>query len=188
MEASTLSSGKFIVRMTKVLHSALKREAAAADCSLNELCVNRLRLPSGLESLPSHLADAIGNLTDIAGPSLLGIVVFGSWARQDHNAASDIDVLVVLKPSTKITRDLYRIWEHREPADSKVEPHFVTLPDLNERVTGLWAEVSLDGLVIFDGHLRVQRYLQYARHLIRSGKLVAKRLHGQNYWVHEGVA
>ena len=83
-----------------------------------------------------------------------------------------------------INRELYRRWEAVSLAEDRVEPHFVTLPGLDERVSGLWAEVSLDGLIICDRGFAVQRYLRHVRQLIADGRLVPKRMHGQNYWVH----
>ena len=183
-----MTSGKFIVRIPKPLHLALKLEATRRGCSQNDLCVSRLALPSAVEALPSHIAKPVHFLAELAGARLAGIVLFGSWARGDNTDASDIDILVILEAGTKISRDLYRDWEAWDSADAQIEPHFVALPTLEERVSGLWAEVSLDGIIVFDRDLTVHRYLQHVRHLIAAGKLTAKRAHGQNYWVHTGVA
>jgi predicted nucleotidyltransferase len=183
-----MPSGKFIVRLEQTQHASLQRAAKERDCSLNDLCVQRLTLPSGLEFLPPELAVAAQQLEEIGGRSLVGIVLFGSWARREANDLSDVDILVVLDDAKKITRALYRSWEAKENPGTKVEPHFVALPAAEDRVSGLWAEISLDGLLITDRRFAIQRYLQGVRHLIASGRLVAKKVHGQNYWIHTEVA
>ena len=183
-----MASGKFLVRLTPSLHTRLKARALALDVSLNDLCSNRLALAGPLESLPARLVGAIGDLGEIAGERLIGLFAFGSWARQDTHDLSDIDILVVLEPGTVVTREYYRRWEENAPENTRIEPHFVTLPHIQARVSGLWAEVSLDGIVIADTNGIVQKYLGRVRHLIASGRLVAKRIHGQNYWIHVEVA
>ena len=183
-----MPSGKFIVRLSPESHTRLKNAARTRGRSLNDLCVSRLSLPSPHESLPPELATAVSDIVAIAENDLLGIVAFGSWARQDTSDLSDIDILVVLQPAAAVNRDLYRRWEKVAPAGTRVEPHFVALPKLNERISGLWAEVSIDGLVMVDPDLMVQRHLQHVRQYIAAGRLVAKRVHGQNYWIHVEVA
>lgn len=179
-----MTSGNFLVRVDPDLHRALKRTADFENLSLNELCGLRLALPGALEGLPDSLRLAVPKLAHIASQHLLGLAIFGSWARGDATQASDIDVLVILDDGAKITRELYRKWERLAPKESLVEPHFAVLPSVGERVTGLWAELALDGCILADRSFVVHRYLNHVRHLIADGKLAQRRAHGQNYWVH----
>lgn len=183
-----MTSGKFIVRIPTSLHASLKKEAEVQAISLNDLCIKRLSETSFAEALPLDIATAVGFLTSMCQQQLVGIVIFGSWARGDANALSDVDILVVLSQKSKITRDLYRKWENCFSEPTRIEPHFARLPDLHERVSGLWAEIAMDGLILSDRRLKLHHYLTHIRHLIAAGKIVAKRSHGQNYWVHTGVA
>ncbi|HEX6694890.1 MAG TPA: hypothetical protein VF035_09360 [Longimicrobiales bacterium] len=63
-----------------------------------------------------------------------------------------------------------------------VEPHFVRLPGEDDRVTGLWAEVAVEGAVIFDPALRLSRWLGRVRRAIGDGRMVRRSAHGQPYW------
>jgi predicted nucleotidyltransferase len=115
-------------------------------------------------------------------------VAFGSWARSEEREESDVDVLVVLEPSTKITRALYRGWDS-DPVEwesRQVEPHLVHLPEEGARITGLWAEVAVEGIVLFDRDLSVSKRLVDIRREIAAGRMVRREAHGQPYWV--GVA
>jgi len=67
----------------------------------------------------------------------------------------------------------------------EVTPHFVHLPSGSERISGLWAEVALDGLVLFERELAVSRYLADVRRRILHGELSYRVAGGQSYWVRE---
>ncbi|NDC24655.1 MAG: hypothetical protein EBZ49_11095, partial [Proteobacteria bacterium] len=58
-------------------------------------------------------------------------------------------------------------------------------PDLKQAVTGLWAEVSIDGIILFERNYKIRHYLFKVRQAIANGLLRRERSHGQNYWVHE---
>lgn len=131
---------------------------------------------------------AVERAAEVVGGSLVGVVVYGSWARGEAMETSDVDVLVVVAPSTPITRGLYRKWD-QEPVrweGRRVEPHFVHLPVPGQGPTGTWAEVALDGIVLFDGDLRVSQRLVEFRKMILDGSMERREIHGQPYWVREG--
>ena len=76
------------------------------------------------------LAPAFSLARSVCGENLIGIGVFGSWARGDVTDGSDIDLLIVVEDCLALTRELYRRWD-RSPveADGKeVQPFFVHLP------------------------------------------------------------
>lgn len=84
-----------------------------------------------------------------------------------------------------ITRALYHAWD-ASPLhwnSLPVEPHFVHLPDQPGRIAGTWAEVALDGVVLFERAVVVSRLLVKLRRKIVAGQLVQRRVHGQTYWV-----
>ena len=117
-----------------------------------------------------------------------GVVAFGSWARDELVEGSDVDLLIVLDPERRIDRSLYRAWD-RFPlawAGYSIEPHFVHLPEEGRRITGLWAEVSIDGIVLFDAELSLSRRMAEIRRRIASGEVVRRWEGGHPYWV--GVA
>ncbi len=175
-------SGRFVLRLDPGLHAALKAAARERGVSLNDYCARRLAAPPGLDA-PDDATRAVAHATRLFGGALLGIVVFGSWARGDAAADSDVDLLVVLDEGRPLTRDLYRHWDET-PASwggRPVEPHFVHLPQAG-RVSGVWAEAALDGIVVFDRGYTVSRRLAGIRHDIVARRLVRRLVHGQPYW------
>jgi predicted nucleotidyltransferase len=172
------------LRLAPGLHAALRRAAAAAGISLNDYCVRRLSSPGGDAAALTGAAQTVQRAAGLLGSGLMGVVVFGSWARGEAAAGSDVDVLIAADRDVALTRGLYRtwdeeavVWDHRV-----VEPHFVHLPESEDRVTGIWAEVAVDGLVLFERGLRVSRYLARVRRDILEGRLVRRVVHGQPYW------
>lgn len=116
--------------------------------------------------------------------SVLGVVVFGSWARDEMWGSSDIDLLIVLADDTKIERELYRRWD-KEPlawAGHLIEPHFVNLPGQDQRISGFWAEIATDGIILFEHGQRVSSHLATVRSQIAAGHLRRGSTHGHGYW------
>ncbi len=182
-------SGKFVLRMPPALHAELKNAAREARMSLNEYCAFRLSTFPQQEN--SQLVRLILEKTAaIVGSDLAGLVLFGSWARGDHHANSDIDILVVIKESITLSPRLYRQWDESPLRYNEhvVEPQFVHLPPTNKVVGGIWAEAALDGVVIVEHDLTISRKLMEIRKNIAEGRLERKSVQGHNYWVVKGVA
>jgi predicted nucleotidyltransferase len=181
-----LPSGRFLLRIDPNLHSALRAAADQAGLSLNEYCARKLG--SGGVGLADPGWQAVERAAAVLGGALMGVAVYGSWARGEPMENSDVDVLVVVDPSTPITRGLYRRWDE-EPVrweERSVEPHFVHLPSPGQLPTGTWAEVALDGIVLFDRNLVLSRRLVELRKRILDGSMERREIHGQPYWVRGG--
>jgi hypothetical protein len=180
--APSKASGRFLLRLDPSLHENLQLAAKQAGLSLNEYCSQALAQPRGPGELQPG-AELVQRALGIHGPDLVGVVVFGSWARGEAGPGSDVDVLIVLEPTHALTRSVYRAWDERTTTwgDHTVEPHVVQLAE--HSVAGsVWAEVALDGLVLFERDLRVSRQLARIRRDIAAGKLVRRSVHGQPYW------
>lgn len=176
-------SGRFVLRLDPRLHDVLRRAAAEAGLSLNEYCVRKLYSAGPGVSDPGWQAVERATATVEAG--LVGVVVYGSWARGEAASGSDVDVLIVVDREVPVVRGLYRQWDE-EPVSwggRRVEPHFVHLPVPGETPSGTWAEVAVDGIVLFDRDLTVSRRLVELRSLIAEGGLVRREAHGQPYWM-----
>jgi predicted nucleotidyltransferase len=132
--------------------------------------------------------EAVTRAAQVVGDGLLGVVAFGSWARREMAEWSDVDLLIVLERDRKIDRGLYRSWDEAPVYwdGHLLEPHFVHLPESGSRLSGLWAEVAVDGVVLFERDMQVSRRLAEFRREVASGRVHRRRSHGQSYWV--GVA
>lgn len=182
MKAIETASGRFVLRLPPTLHAALRDAARRAGLSLNEYCVRALSAPGVDPAGPG--AEIAAQATAHFGPDLVGVVLYGSWARGEATGASDIDALVVLDPSRPITRALYRAWD-RTPlahAGHPIEVHIVGLPEPGGAPGTVWLEAALDGVVVLDRDGRIARHLGRVRHDIATGARVRRQAHGQPYW------
>ena len=139
--------------------------------------------PSSDDPEASALIDRAARLL---GESLVGVVAFGSWVRDESRAASDFDVLLIAEERVPITRELYQRWDG-EPAlrwrGHEVEPHFVHLPREGAVPSGTWAEVATDGVVLLERGRTVSERLADIRRMISAGRISRRFIHGQPYWV-----
>ena len=177
-------SGRFVLRLDPGLHAELHREAAMRGISLNAHCVQRLAVPAGLSPGLEGAADTVRRAGELMGESLVGIVVFGSWARGETADTSDVDMLIVVDGVIPITRALYRRWDEEPVAWSgrPVDPHFVHLPPERRAPSGLWAEVAIDGIVLHDPRFRLFPRLAAVRRALAEGRLRRRTVHGTGYW------
>ena len=180
------ASGRFVLRIEPSLHAALREAARAAGTSLNDYCARKLSFPASLPAGPA--VAAVTRAAAVVGDVLLGVVAFGSWARREMGERSDVDLLVIVESGREIDRGLYRSWDQAPLYwdGHLLEPHFVHLPESGGRLSGLWAEVAVDGVVLFDRDMNVSKRLVEFRREIASGRIHRRSSHGQSYWV--GVA
>ena len=177
-----LPSGRFVLRVPPTVHDALRDAAQRAGLSLNEYCVRALTATGPDPTGPG--ASVAARAIEAFGTDVVGVVLYGSWARGEATAASDIDVLVALEPTRPIARALYRDWD-REPLDHDghaVEVHFVALPAADAEPGPVWLEAAVDGVVVFDRDHRIARHLGRVRGALASGAVERRSAHGQPYW------
>lgn len=182
-----LPSGRFVLRIEPELHAVLKEAAREAGLSLNDYCTRKLIAPGANVAGPG--AEVLERAASRFGPSLVGVVAYGSWVRGEAADGSDVDVLVVVDATVEVVRELYRAWDE-EPLwweGRPVEVHFVRLPEAAEPLSGLWAEAALDGVVHFERGLVVSRRLASMRRRLVAGDITRRRVHGQPYWVEGGA-
>lgn len=179
------ASGTFVLRVKPQLHGLLREDALATGTSLNDWCSRTLAAPGagGLDDA----ADVVLALRSRLKDDLLGVIVYGSFARGELAAGSDVDLLVVVAKNVPITRAFYREWEGKVPTwqGRDVDLHFVHLPNPAERVSGSWAEAAVCGIVLYERDLAVSRRLIEIRGRIAAGELVRRMAQGQPYWVYE---
>ncbi len=188
-------SGKFIVRVSPSLHGLLKRASQKQGVSLNQFCSDSLcRAVKGVspqEDLASfglpigRLLRAIGE----GGYPLIGVLLFGSVSRGEATESSDIDVLLVLPPSVAPTREQYAVWDQKvesflkEISLGRFSPQFVSLPESVEEAGGIWFEVALEGILLWEESTRVASFLAQLRKSMAQGEVIREISHGHPFWV-----
>src|SRR5262245_20242709 len=122
-------SGRFLLRLTPGLHAALRRCAREAGLSLNDYCARKLATSNGFLDEAGGAAAIVNRAAELFAQELVGVFLFGSWARAEAVTTSDVDVLIIVEPGAPIRRDLYRRWDERPLKWDvrEVEPHFVRL-------------------------------------------------------------
>jgi hypothetical protein len=137
--------------------------------------------------IPEFLSAIVQRWPDV----LVGLILFGSAARGDATEDSDIDLLLVMKPEVNIARGLYRLWDFfcNEPIASRdyprISPHFVHLPGSVRDAGGLWYEIAIDGIVLWESDPGVSRFLRSVREAMGQGKIRRRTVHGSPYWIKE---
>src|SRR5690606_13998698 len=84
--------------------------------------LSTLEVPGTQDKLP------LSQLRKQLIPKLVGVVLFGSVARAESHADSDVDLLLVFEAGTQIQREFYKTWDEIVPFDSRLSPQFVSLP------------------------------------------------------------
>jgi len=181
---SSAASGRFLLRVQQSVHARLQTAARRLGVSLNEYCDRRLRVPGPAILMEPGAAASVERSLAQFRTALAGVLVYGSYARGDATAASDVDLLVVVDSAIPLTRALYRDWDDA-PAEWQgrhVDPHFLHLPVGRRPAPGAWCEAALDGVVLFERDGAVTRHLAAIRSEIAAGRLVRRSAHGQPYW------
>ena len=175
-------SGKFVIRLSPTLHKKLKQESQIIGCSLNEYCVSILSKRNDAEA-NSSFALIVSEILKEFHADVLGIILFGSQARQDFHDRSDTDILVIMKSDIPIVRALYR----RVPAtlDETISIHFAHRWKDPAQASSLLLECAIDGKVLYDPTEVITVMLGDIRSYILAGKVTRKVTHGQGFWIHQ---
>jgi predicted nucleotidyltransferase len=194
-------SGKFVLRISPSLHQTLREISAKSNSSLNMVCEKILSSSISQErqsiaflkvvAIAEPLLEAIIRAARRNwGGELLGIVLFGSAVRQEEREDSDTDLLLVLQPEVSVSRKYYEEWNQivdqiqpQRPQLSKISPHFAHLPKDLIKIGGLWCEVAIEGIILWQRGNEVQHTLINIRHIISEGKIQRKYSHGHPYWI-----
>lgn len=122
------------------------------------------------------------------GDPLEGIVLFGSAARNERWATSDIDLLIVLPEGTPPRRSHYDRWDAlvAPHCGSKVSPSIVMYPAEPGDAGGIWFEAAVDGVILWDPAGRVAHLFAAIRRAISEGEILRGESHGHPYWFRRG--
>lgn len=176
------------MRVPPQLHKRLSDMAKSQKLSLNQVCLylinNGFNLPEK-NALLKKLQTATKKINTHFGNNLLGIVLFGSKARGDSSDSSDIDLLLILDKNIPITRSLYSWWDSSNlwQEDEQLSPHFVSLPEDLDKVSGLWLEVAVEGKILYQKNNIVDKLFLKLKELINNGSIRRYISNGHPYWV-----
>jgi hypothetical protein len=172
---------KILLRIPTSLHEQVKARAKAAKISINSLIQRYIEQGAlGVTALAGS-GEIIKAADAQFGLNFIGLMLFGSRARGDAHDTSDTDLLLVVEPSVRIDRALYRYWDHNTPEGISIQ--ISHLPAMPSEAGSLWLECALDGRILHDPSGRIADFLNSARSYITSGAVVRKTTHGQGFWV-----
>lgn len=180
-------SGKFVLRIPPELHRIIYKKSEKLGVSLNSFCTAKLQ--DNISAVSPHLPNDVQILFQEWGEDLLGVLMFGSVARGDQTAKSDLDLLIVLNNNIQLSRKLYRIWDAKfskmfnKNLQMEVNPHFVHIPSNTFEAGGLWYELSIDGILLWEKYYLVSKFLKEIRENILNGNIKRFMSHGHQYWV-----
>jgi len=182
MKQKAQKSGHFVLRVKPDLHAALSTLAHEHQSSLNQICNQLIVRGMGQPQnyLDPQVLDELKN--KYAHQGLLGMILFGSVARQTSTESSDLDLMLVMSDETPIRRSLYRDWDHE-----KIALHFSHLPDYSKPLSSLWLEIGLDGIILSDVGQQMSKNMIQLKKAISSGLYSRKEAHGHPYWIKKEV-
>jgi len=178
------ASGRLLLRLPPTLHGYLRQTAKDEGISLNEHCVRRLSAPPASFATDLDALPLLSHAHEMFDEQLVGLLLYGSWVRNEATKHSDVDALVVVERDVELTRSLYRAWDAQPLtwAGRVLDVHFAHLPIDALPAGGVWAEAAIDGRVLFEQDHRITDQLQRVRRAIADGRLVRRSVHGQSYW------
>lgn len=178
-----------MLRTDPALHRRLKAAAERQGLSLNEFCGRALAASLSPRPASSSGEDALqAALRDEYGENLVGVALFGSAARGELTAGSDLDLLIAIQERPE--RALYRRWDE-SPAiqgalrsfDREVTPQFVQLPEGLEDAGSLWLECAVEGRLLWDPGHRMHAVFCRLRRAMLEGRFERATSHGHPYWI-----
>jgi len=91
-------------------------------------------------------------LEALYGPRLRGIVLYGSAARGDDQAESDIDLLVLLDGPVDVADEIYRIWDVLYPVQLESDRLISVMPaderNYRDGAYSLYRNVQAEGVPV----------------------------------------
>jgi hypothetical protein len=174
-------SSKILLRIPEALHTRIKARAAKLGVSVNTFIERTLERGLLGDSTAEIETTIINTAVKTYGDDFLGLLLFGSRARGDAHDLSDTDLLLVVRDSLRIERELYRPWDSTLP--DTVSLHLAHLPPDPRAPGSLWLECALDAKIVFDPTGVIGSTLRSLKELITSGTIVRRETHGQGFWM-----
>ena len=142
------------------------------------------RIPREAADIVQKLRECAGELERLLGDELLGLALFGSWARGEAREDSDVDVLVVLKSLKGVEARalVYKVVAERvKRAVTLVDARADELFKEELELTPLLLNILVDGVVVYDRTGRLEELAAKARRLVEEMGLVKYRTPNGKY-------
>lgn len=128
---------------------------------------------------PAFLHEAVERLCAALGDNLIGVALYGSYARGEAREDSDVDLLV-------IARDLPEHWQERTlalhdplrriPDAPAIYVYGKTPGEFESQFPSLYLDFGLDAQVLYERESYLTRKLQRIREIIEAAGLFRERL------------
>ena len=147
----------------------------------------------GLEHVPEPyrrvVEELLRELKEFFGGKLVSLVVYGSVARGDFSAGSDLDLLIVIDgiPRSRLERlELFEHVEERvrpviEGLGIEVSP-VIKSPDEARRITPLYLDLVEDAIIVYDRDGFFERILMKLRAKLKELGAERVRVGKKWYW------
>lgn len=172
---------RVLLRLPSTLHQLVKTKAAELNTSVNSVLIQAIERGLSTGDLQGSQPQIISSAERQFGEAFLGLLLYGSRARGDAYETSDTDILLVVDPSVRIERELYRSWDTILPSD--ISLNISNLPSSARDAGSLWFECALDAKVLHDPTGIIRRRLEEIKEMIVSGAVIRRTTHGQGYWI-----
>ncbi|MEM0171589.1 nucleotidyltransferase domain-containing protein [Thermofilum sp.] len=123
-------------------------------------------------------------LADAFGEEFVGMILFGSWARGEAEADSDVDVLVVFRSfgGFEARSKVYSIIaEHVKMPLTLIDARLGEITSEDYELTPLMLNILYDGIVIWDRDGVLKDFVEKGRKLIEGAKLVRYKVPDGKY-------
>jgi len=130
------------------------------------------------EAIVQKLRECASELEKLLGDELVGLVLFGSWARGEAREDSDVDVFVVLKSlrGVEARAAVYKVVSRSVGrAATLVDARADELFGEELELTPLLLNILVDGIVVYDRTGKLAELAAKARRLVEAEGLVRYR-------------
>ncbi len=116
------------------------------------------------------LAEVVAALKQGLGDSLVSVVLFGSRARGEADEASDWDLLVIARYLPDKVMDRHLLLKQMLPVTWRggIATLAKTPQEFEARLPGLYLDIALDGLVLYDTGEYITERLARLRRLVQK--------------------
>ena len=114
----------------------------------------------------------------------MAVLLFGSQARGEGTAESDVDLFVIAEglPERTFQRHLYLVDLLPPTTERTISVSARTPKEFESHIPFLYLDLALDGKILYDPSGYAEKRLSYLRQLMRAARLHRETLPEGHYW------